>query len=135
MPRLYHIGHFQSSNAGQPRILASADGGYAQHSAVQLRVAGHDLPLGVLYRARLDYNVGESRENCCGGDMRADRVEVSWDGGKSDWVVRIQSGEEVIRRHCKAPKDADEKTLRAKAEETVKDEGYEANAEAVSIKR
>jgi hypothetical protein len=67
--------------------------------------------------------------------MRADRVEVSWDGGKSDWVIRIQSGDEVIRRHCKVPKEADEKTLRAKAEETVRDEGYEANAAAVSIKR
>jgi hypothetical protein len=67
--------------------------------------------------------------------MRADRVEVSWDNEKSDWVIRIQSGDEVIRRHCKAPKDADEKTLRAKAEETVRDEGYEANAAAVSIKR
>lgn len=67
--------------------------------------------------------------------MRADKVEVSWDGGKSEWLVRIQSGEEVIRRHCKAPKDADEKILRAKAEETVKEEGYEADAAAVSIRR
>jgi hypothetical protein len=67
--------------------------------------------------------------------MRANSVEVSWDSGKSDWVVRIASGEEVIRRHCKVPKDADEKTLRAKAEETVKDEGYEADAAIVSIKR
>jgi hypothetical protein len=67
--------------------------------------------------------------------MRADRVEVSWDSDKSDWLIRIVSGEEVIRRHCKAPKDADENTLRAKAEETVRDEGYEANAAAVSIKR
>jgi hypothetical protein len=67
--------------------------------------------------------------------MRADKVEVSWDAGKSDWLVRIESGEEVIRRHCKAPKDADEKTLRAKAEETVKDEGYEASAAAVCIRR
>jgi hypothetical protein len=67
--------------------------------------------------------------------MRANSVEVSWDSGKGDWIVRIASGEEVIRRHCKAPKDADEKTLRAKAEETVKDEGYEADASVVSIKR
>jgi hypothetical protein len=67
--------------------------------------------------------------------MRADSVELSWDSAKSDWVIRIQSGDEVIRRHCKAPKEADEKTLRAKAEETVRDEGYEANAGAVSIKR
>ncbi|MGB9461554.1 MAG: hypothetical protein WCA94_11755 [Candidatus Acidiferrum sp.] len=67
--------------------------------------------------------------------MRADRVELSWDGAKSDWLFRIASGEEVIRRHCKAPKDADEKTLRAKAEETVKEEGYEADAAAVNILR
>jgi hypothetical protein len=67
--------------------------------------------------------------------MRANSVEVSWDSGKGDWVVRIASGEEVIRRHCKVPKDADEKTLRAKAEETVKDEGYEADATVVTIKR
>ena len=40
--------------------------------------------------------------------MRADRVEVSWDQTKSNWLLRIVSGEEVIRRHCKAPKDADE---------------------------
>lgn len=67
--------------------------------------------------------------------MRADRVEVSWDSDKSDWLIRIVSGEEVIRRHCKAPKDADENTLRAKAQETVKDEGYEADAAAVTIIR
>ena len=67
--------------------------------------------------------------------MRVDQVEVSWDSQKSDWVIRMQSGDEVIRRHCKAPKDADEKTLRAKAEETVRDEGYESNGAAVTIKR
>jgi len=67
--------------------------------------------------------------------MRADRVEVSWDNEKSDWLVRIVNGEEVIRRHCKAPKDADEQTLRAKAEATVKDEGYEVDGATVSVKR
>jgi len=67
--------------------------------------------------------------------MRADRVEVSWDSDKSDWLVRIVNGEEVIRRHCKTPKDADEQTLRAKAEATVKDEGYEVDGATVSIKR
>jgi hypothetical protein len=67
--------------------------------------------------------------------MRADRVEVSWDNDKSDWLIRIQNGDEVIRRHCKAPKDADENTLRAKAAETVKDEGYETDAASVTVKR
>lgn len=66
--------------------------------------------------------------------MRADRVELSWDAGKSDWLVRIESGEEVIRRHCKAPKTADETALRAAAQSTLKEEGYEADA-AVSIRR
>jgi len=36
--------------------------------------------------------------------MRADRVEASWDLAKSKWLIRIQSGEEVIRRHCDAAK-------------------------------
>jgi hypothetical protein len=67
--------------------------------------------------------------------MRADRVEVSWDAGKSQWLVRIQNGEEVIRRHCKMPKNADEQTLRSVAEKTVKDEGYEADLEHMSIRR
>jgi hypothetical protein len=67
--------------------------------------------------------------------MRADSVEVSWDSQKSDWVIRMQSGDEVIRRHCKAPKDADDKTLSAKAAETVRDEGYDADPAVVSIKR
>jgi hypothetical protein len=67
--------------------------------------------------------------------MRADRVEVSWDAGKSQWLVRIQNGEEVIRRHHKAPKDADEQTLRTIAEKAVRDEGYEADLAQVSIRR
>ena len=67
--------------------------------------------------------------------MRADRVEVSWDSQKSDWVIRMQSSDEVIRRHYSAPKDVDEKTLRAKAAETVKDEGYEANDAVITISR
>ena len=68
--------------------------------------------------------------------MRADRVEVSWDAAKSKWLVRIQSGEEVIRRHCNVAKNADDQTLRAAAEKTVLDEGYEApGAEALTIRR
>ena len=57
--------------------------------------------------------------------MHADRVELSWDGAKSKWLLRIEAGEEVIRRHCALPKDADEKTLRSAVEKTVADEGYE----------
>jgi hypothetical protein len=66
--------------------------------------------------------------------MRADRVEVSWDGQKSNWLVRIASGEEVIRRYCNAPQNADEQTLRSAAQKTAKDEGYE-EADVISIRR
>ncbi len=67
--------------------------------------------------------------------MRADRVEVSWDSAKSNWLVRIVVGEEVVRRHCSAPQNADDATLRAAALKTLADEGYEADATVVTIKR
>ncbi|HWX55461.1 MAG TPA: hypothetical protein VN176_12790 [Verrucomicrobiae bacterium] len=67
--------------------------------------------------------------------MRADSVEVSWDPGKSAWLVRIQSGEEVIRRRYKLAKDADDQALRTAAQQTLSDEGYEAAAAPVEIKR
>jgi hypothetical protein len=67
--------------------------------------------------------------------MRADRVEVSWDMDKSKWLVRIESGEEVIRRHCKLPKNADEQALRSAAGQTVRDEGYDADVAELSIRR
>ena len=67
--------------------------------------------------------------------MRADSVEVSWDTSKSNWLVRIQSGEEVIRRHCDLPQNADEQALRTAAQKTVVDEGYELDSAAISIKR
>jgi hypothetical protein len=67
--------------------------------------------------------------------MRADNVEVSWDAAKSKWVVRIQAGEEVIRRHCNLAKTADEPSLRSAAEQTLKDEGYEQGTSAISVKR
>ena len=59
--------------------------------------------------------------------MDADRVEFSWDESKSSWLLRIESGEEVIRRHCTLPKSADEQTLRAAIQKAVADEGYELN--------
>jgi hypothetical protein len=67
--------------------------------------------------------------------MHADRVEVSWDAGKSQWLVRIQTGEEVIRRHSNLAKNADEQTLRSAAQKTLADEGYDADAPQVSIQR
>jgi hypothetical protein len=67
--------------------------------------------------------------------MRADRVEVSWDDSKTKWLVRIVVGEEVVRRHCDAPKAADDAALRTAAMKSLQDEGYEADASIVTIKR
>jgi len=67
--------------------------------------------------------------------MRADRVEVSWDASKSSWLVRIEIGEEVIRRHCKLPQNANEQALRQAAQKTLQDEGYEPDGAVVNIKR
>lgn len=66
--------------------------------------------------------------------MRADHVEVSWDKAKSKWLIRIESGEEVIRRHCGAPKSAGEQTLRSAAQKTVEDEGYEVDPSQISFR-
>ena len=67
--------------------------------------------------------------------MRADTVEVSWDSSQSKWLVRIQAGEEVIRRHCDAPENADQQTLRSLAQRTLQDEGYEPELSNVAIRR
>jgi hypothetical protein len=67
--------------------------------------------------------------------MRPDRVEVSWDTAKSKWLIRIETGEEVLRRHCEAPKNADDQALRAAVQKTVEDEGYELDPTSVSIRR
>ena len=67
--------------------------------------------------------------------MRADRVEMSWDASKSKWLARIQSGEEVIRRHCSLPKTADDAALRSTAATTAKDEGYELDPANVVVLR
>jgi hypothetical protein len=56
--------------------------------------------------------------------MKADRVEVSRDEKGKRWLIRIQVGEEVIRRSCTEPKNADQDTLRRAATKTAQDEGY-----------
>ncbi len=67
--------------------------------------------------------------------MRPDHVELFWDAAKSKWLVRIEAGEEVIRRHCDAPKNADDQTLRSAVQKAVEDEGYELDPTSVSIRR
>jgi len=65
--------------------------------------------------------------------MQADRAEVSWDSSKSKWLVRIAVGEEVIRRYCDLPQNAAENDLRAAAQKTLKDEGFEPEGVAITI--
>ena len=67
--------------------------------------------------------------------MRADQVEVCWDADKAKWLVRIVNGEEVIRRYCNLPKNADEQAVSAAAQKTVQDEGYEADSALVRVRR
>jgi hypothetical protein len=67
--------------------------------------------------------------------MRPDRVEVSWDAAKSKWLIRIATGEEVVRRHSDAAKNADDQTLRAAAQKIVVDEGYQTDPATISVSR
>jgi hypothetical protein len=80
-----------------------------------------------------------SKQNSCRFEMlkamRADRVEVSWDQAKSKWLVRIEVGEEVIRRYSNEARDADELRLRAAAEKTATEEGYKVESANVVIAR
>lgn len=67
--------------------------------------------------------------------MRADHTDVSWDANKSQWLVRIEVGEEVIRRHCDLPQNASEADLRAAAQTTLKDEGYELDGVDITVQK
>ena len=67
--------------------------------------------------------------------MRVDEVEISWDAAESKWLVRIEAGEEVIRRHCKLPKDADDPSLLSAVEKIVEDEGYELDPARMRVRR
>jgi len=67
--------------------------------------------------------------------MRADHADVSWDANKSKWLVRIEVGEEVIRRHCDLPQNTDQQALRIAAQRTLKDEGYELDDAAITIQK
>jgi hypothetical protein len=65
--------------------------------------------------------------------MKADRVQISRDEPGNRWLIRIQVGEEVIRRHSTEPKDASEAALRAAVVKTVNDEGYTIDPSDVVI--
>ncbi len=69
--------------------------------------------------------------------LKADSAAVTWDADKKTWRVRIQVGEEIIKRPCdkKARQDADDSTLRTLAVQTAQDEGYQVDPAQVSIQR
>ena len=65
--------------------------------------------------------------------MKADRVEVARDEKNDSWVIRIQIGKEVIRRHSHVPKNADESTLRSAAVQAAANEGYTVDLSDVVV--
>ena len=66
---------------------------------------------------------------------KAAQAQVSWDSQKKSWQVRIQIGEEVIKRPAKVAASASDETLRALASTLVQDEGYQIEASQVTIVR
>ena len=68
--------------------------------------------------------------------LKADKAAVNWDTAKKRWVVRLQMGEEVIKRPApKTPRDANDDLLRSLAVATAKDEGYELDTSSVTVAR
>ena len=67
--------------------------------------------------------------------MRADLVEASWDDAKNKWLLRIRTGEEVIRRHCNAARNANDETLQSVTRQALIDEGYESDPVELKIRR
>jgi hypothetical protein len=67
--------------------------------------------------------------------MRADQVEASWDPAKNKWLLRIQVGEEVVRRHCDVADNVDDETLKSVIRKALQDEGYEPEPGELTIRR
>jgi hypothetical protein len=67
---------------------------------------------------------------------QATKATVDWDANKKVWHVRVQIGEEVIKRPLpKTAQDANEESLRSQAVATAKDEGYVVDPATVAIVR
>lgn len=73
-------------------------------------------------------------EICHPTSMQADKVEISRDEEHKHWLVRIQVGGEVIRRHCDEPSNADQETLKNAAVQTAIAEGYTVDPADVVIR-
>ena len=70
------------------------------------------------------------------GMTRANRAEMSWDGEKRGWVVRVIVGEEVIKRRCRdVSQAATDEELRTAALRVAADEGFDLAPEAVAIRK
>jgi hypothetical protein len=68
--------------------------------------------------------------------IQATKATVDWDPNKKLWHVRVQIGEEVIKRPLpKTAQDANEDSLRSQAVATAKDEGYTVDPSTVAIVR
>lgn len=67
--------------------------------------------------------------------MKANHVDISWDAAKRKWLVRVEVGAEVIRRHSDQPQSADEQALRSAASTIALDEGYEIAQGDISVRR
>ncbi len=68
--------------------------------------------------------------------IQATKATVDWDPHKKQWHVRVQIGEEVIKRPLpKTAQDANEDSLRSQAVATAKDEGYSVDPSTIAIVR
>ena len=66
----------------------------------------------------------------------ATKATVDWDPHDKHWHVRIQVGEEVIKRKLdSASENTDAETLKIKAVACAKDEGYEVDPSTITINR
>jgi hypothetical protein len=66
----------------------------------------------------------------------ATKANVDWDAHDNHWHVRIQIGEEVIKRKLdSAAKDTDAETLKSQAVACAKDEGYAVDPATIVITR
>ena len=66
----------------------------------------------------------------------ATKASVDWDAHDNRWHVRIQVGEEVIKRRLdSAAEGTDADTLKGKAVACAKDEGYDVAPGTITISR
>jgi hypothetical protein len=66
--------------------------------------------------------------------LQADRAKVEWNSAKKHWEVRIEVGEEVIKRPIlDQPDDTSEAALKERAIAIAVDEGYQLTAAQILV--